>query len=241
MNLKTSTQSPLENSEERHQQRLEAMQNLRQAASMGKREEGQRRIKGLHEMFPSEYGTWSKLKGRCLNPNDAAYNYYGGRGLTVCDRWLESFHNFLEDMGPKPSPELTLERINNNSGYSRENCTWATRAVQSANRRSVNRLTLNGRTQSMADWSRETGLSIGLIHIRLKHGWSVENALTKESALSVSRKKSSEALDAIREGISTRRGIVGLFGGKTIADKILSRLISDGKIIRESYGKYKLK
>ncbi len=85
----------------------------------------------------SEYSTWQNMKARCLNINNTGYKYYGGRGIKVCDRWLK-FENFFEDMGLKPKPELTLERVNNEKGYSPENCIWATKKVQANNRRNSN-------------------------------------------------------------------------------------------------------
>lgn len=80
-----------------------------------------------------EYGIWSKMKGRCLRKTDRAYPKYGGRGITVCERWL-TFENFIADMGSAP-PDLTLERIDNEKGYEPDNCKWATRSEQSQNTR----------------------------------------------------------------------------------------------------------
>jgi hypothetical protein len=82
----------------------------------------------------SEYGSWESMIRRCTNPHDAAWKYYGGRGITVCDRWLHSFENFFADMGPRPEG-MTLDRRDNDRGYSPDNCRWATWAVQIANRR----------------------------------------------------------------------------------------------------------
>lgn len=82
-----------------------------------------------------EYRSWQMLKNRCHNPQARDYAYYGGRGITVCRKWRESFVAFLADIGRKPAPDYTLERRNTNKGYSPSNCYWATRETQSRNRR----------------------------------------------------------------------------------------------------------
>lgn len=102
----------------------------------------------------SEWKCWTKMKERCLNKNDRSYHRYGGRGITVCDSWLESFENFISDMGLKPSPKHSIERMDNNLGYSPDNCRWATAIEQSNNRRDNRIVTFRGFTGTLAQASR---------------------------------------------------------------------------------------
>lgn len=82
-----------------------------------------------------EYYAWANMHRRCLTKHDESYYLYGGRGITVCERWLNNFDNFLSDMGPRPSPEYSLDRIDNGGNYTPSNCRWASKQEQVANRR----------------------------------------------------------------------------------------------------------
>lgn len=116
---------------------------------------------------------------RCHNPKHPQYPYYGGRGITVCLRWRESFDNFLADMGVRPEG-LTLERIDNDKGYEPGNCRWATRAEQTRNRRCAVLVEWRGRTQDLLAWGVELGIARRTLHARLfKLGYEPELAFTK--------------------------------------------------------------
>lgn len=137
-------------------------------------------IKRTHGKSKTQiYQIWAGIISRCCNPNIPNYCDYGGRGITVCDRWRNSFEKFYSDMGDRPRG-MSIERIDNDSVYSPENCKWATRAEQSRNRRNNRHLTLNGQTRCLSEWSKITGLHPITITSRLNRGWSEERALTEE-------------------------------------------------------------
>ena len=123
-----------------------------------------------------EYRSWNHMLSRCRNPNVPAYRDYGGRGITVCKRWLK-FENFLADMGLRPTPQHTIERKNNAGNYTPSNCRWATRIEQANNKRNNHLLTAFDRTMTYAQWARETGLDQSLIRYRHKRGLPVERIL----------------------------------------------------------------
>ncbi len=122
-----------------------------------------------------EYGVWSNMLTRCRNANSEAYPDYGGRGITVCDRWLV-FENFLADVGRAPSRRHSLDRLNNDKGYESGNCAWRTQKQQCRNRRSNHVVTHGGKTQCVAAWAEELGIAYGTLLYRLKR-WTVEAAL----------------------------------------------------------------
>jgi hypothetical protein len=125
-----------------------------------------------------EYMIWHSMKRRCQSPKDRAYHHYGGRGIKVSEEW-QTFANFIRDMGQRPSPDHSLDRINNNGPYCKENCAWTLRVDQMNNTRRNRYIEYQGRTLTMAQWGRELGIEGKLIGQRLGYGWSIEDALTK--------------------------------------------------------------
>lgn len=127
----------------------------------------------------TEYLIWVGMVKRCTNPNTKTYHRYGGRGITVCQRWLDSYEAFLEDVGRRPSPHHSIERINNCGNYGPTNVRWATTLEQNNNRRSNRFLEFNGKRQTIADWGRETGIAMRTLWRRhAVSGWSIEKTLT---------------------------------------------------------------
>lgn len=124
------------------------------------------------------YNILSAMKRRCYNKKDNRFNDYGGRGIEICDRW-HVLENFIADMESTYFDGATIERINRNGNYEPSNCKWITFSEQASNKRSNIELTFNGKTQCLAHWANETGLTYGTLWERIKvNGWSVERALT---------------------------------------------------------------
>lgn len=115
-------------------------------------------IKG-YDVYSSEYNIFSHIKGRCYNTKNHSYPDYGGRGIRVCDRWLEGFQYFLEDMGPRPSKLHSVERIDNGGNYEPTNCKWATQAEQMMNRRVTVRLEINGQKYVLKEAANILGIT----------------------------------------------------------------------------------
>lgn len=127
------------------------------------------------------YVIWTGIKQRCTNPNNIEFPRYGGRGITVCDEWSNSFEAFRDwALANGYSDELSIDRKENNGPYSPENCRWATPVEQSNNTRKNRNLTYNGETHSVSEWARILGVNQSTLNMRLnKYNWSVEDALTK--------------------------------------------------------------
>lgn len=125
------------------------------------------------------YSLWYAMRNRCHNPAHGDYPAYGGRGITVCDRWLEpdGFAAFARDMGERPSRDHSLDRIDPDGPYSPENCRWATRLEQARNTRRNRKLAFGGERLTLSEWAARTGLPARLIGQRLGRGWSIRRAL----------------------------------------------------------------
>lgn len=124
-----------------------------------------------------EYTSWLHLNGRCKSVTNKHYHNYGGRGITVCERW-NVYENFLADMGRAPSPKHSIERKDNNKGYSPENCKWATSKEQSNNRRTNILIEYDGEVRNIGQWALKLNINRGTLESRLKRGWSIDRALT---------------------------------------------------------------
>lgn len=128
------------------------------------------------------YMVWSAMRQRTTNPASKDWPLYGGRGIKVCERWLNSFESFVEDMGPRPRGGM-IDRIDNDGPYSPDNCRWAQPQAQMRNRRSTRLIEHDGQRRSLAEWSEVTGLSEKTIKSRLRIGWSIERTLTEPAWL----------------------------------------------------------
>lgn len=125
----------------------------------------------------AEYRIWCNMKERCTNKHQARYADYGGRGITVCESWLESFSAFLNDMGRKPSKRHSIDRIDNNQGYNPSNCRWATPTQQSRNSRTVKNITIGEETKNAYEWNEISGVNPRTILARLRLGWDAKLAV----------------------------------------------------------------
>lgn len=125
------------------------------------------------------YRSWENMKARCNNKNHPKYERYGGRGISVCERWLNSFQKFYEDMGD-PEKGLTLDRIDNEKGYFPGNCRWATMKQQTRNTRRNIFLEYKGERKSLPEWAECLGMTYRTLYGRIYSGWPTEKALTTE-------------------------------------------------------------
>lgn len=125
----------------------------------------------------AEHTAWFGIKTRCYNKNYKYYDNYGGRGIKVCDRWLESFENFFEDMGRRPKGH-TIERIDNDGNYEPSNCRWATNEEQSRNKSTSINIKIKGTKKNIAEWCRDNNIPYGTAYNRIRSGWEPVRAVT---------------------------------------------------------------
>jgi hypothetical protein len=134
------------------------------------------------------YKTWQHMLQRCYNPAVKSFADYGARGIGVCDRWrfgehpMTGYECFAADMGEKPHPSLTIERLDNSIGYQPDNCVWETKQRQGKNRDVVRQITLGGVTRTLPEWCAITGVKYWTAYRRLKAGWHPERAVNPKLA-----------------------------------------------------------
>ena len=138
-----------------------------------------KRNKYLISSNTSEYKVWLGMLRRCFVKKDSVFKNYGGRGITVCDRWLgpEGFNNFYKDMGFKPSKNYSIDRIDNNGNYCSENCKWSTQTEQVRNTRFSIRIDINGVIKSLPEWVEIYNLDYSIIYRRIYRGWDGKEAI----------------------------------------------------------------
>lgn len=125
-----------------------------------------------------EYLAWAQMKSRVYNKKLDGYKNYGGRGVTICDRWLK-FENFIADMGKKPSPKHSIDRKDNNGNYEPDNCRWATRKEQARNKRNNHIIVYGEESMTVVQWAERIGVSNYALYNRIRLGWPIEDILNK--------------------------------------------------------------
>lgn len=142
---------------------------------------------GERRLMTPEYAVWVSMKNRCANKNN---KYYGGKGISVCERWVLSFVDFLKDMGRRPSTKHTIERRDGNGDYAPRNCMWATKKEQANNRKSNRMITIDKKTKTLSQWCDDCGVKWSTARARIdEHGWDI-----KEAFGFVPRKKPKQSL-----------------------------------------------
>lgn len=145
--------------------------------------------------YTSEYSIWAGIVKRCTNSKCKNFKNYGGRGITMYPGWMASFQDFYDYVGPRPSVEHSIERIDNNLGYIPGNIKWATKAEQNNNRRSNHNITFNGKTMNLKQWAKELGIKRTTLNSRIVlMGWPIEKAFAvpvRQSHIAPSAKLSS--------------------------------------------------
>lgn len=137
------------------------------------------RERAIHGMALSpEYTAWCNMKTRCYNTTEEGYKDYGGRGIIVCEQWVNNFAQFYFDMGPRPGSTYSVDRIEVNGNYEPHNCRWATPAEQARNKRASVRYSYNGQSLTLAEWSEVMGMPYSILRSRVSNGWNPVVAIT---------------------------------------------------------------
>lgn len=162
-----------------------------------------------------EYQAWADMRQRCHNPNNPSYFRYGGRGISICERWEESFQNFWDDMGPRPEGRFSIERKDNNGNYEKDNCRWAPMFEQASNTRKNKRI--DGVIQSHV--ARNLGVTLTCIRRRLRYGQPVymEKHAMARGEFCHRAKLTNAQVREIRRTWESRKGEKGL--GRKLAKK----------------------
>lgn len=149
--------------------------------------------------YTPEYRAWQTMRLRCLNPANEAYPNYGGRGITVCARWLNDVAAFYADMGPKPSPKHEIDRENNDGHYEPGNCRWVLRKVNDRNRRNNHIVEVDGARRTISEWCEISGLPHSTVSKRLLAGWPADRAVTEPVQNTGPKRKDKPAAQQERE------------------------------------------
>lgn len=165
--------------------------------------------KPIHGLsYTPEYRAWQTMRLRCTVPENPAYADYGGRGIKVCDRWMNSVEAFFSDMGPKPTPDHELDRYPDNNGdYEPGNCRWATRSENDRNRRSNRIIAFSGEELTPAAWAERYGIRADTIIKRLNSGWPVGKAITSPAR---SKAPNGKAKSPLRKCFDCTKMVSGL-------------------------------
>lgn len=172
------------------------------------------------------YNTWLAMRDRCCNAKNKKYNIYGGRGIIVCDRWLNSFENFYADMGEKPTKKHSLDRYPDaNGNYEPSNCRWATTGQQNRNKKGCVIIEYNGEKKNAVDWAKYLGMTKGTFLGRIKMGWDMERVMKgpigKIGKLTDSQAEEIRALSIDLKGVELAK-MFGVNGG-TISSILLNK------------------
>lgn len=175
--------------------------------------------------YSREYKIWTGIKERCYNKNNKNYETYGARGITMDSEWKESFEAFYRDMGDCPSSSHTIDRKDNNLGYFKDNCRWATRKEQANNKTTNILFTINGVTKNLTQWSEHYGVDAGKVAIRISRGMKFENAVmfdkfSEETKLVFEGSETTFGKLCKDRGINSRDFFTRLFRGLTISEAL---------------------